>query len=122
MSKSLVRRKDPVRAMAIVAQNDLIASVSHFAEYTDPTGARASSPKGLAISINSAIKRYYGMPRSDMPRGMLLHVSSVLVRVVEWIEQGIQEERTRDEIKRGIRGLLREGGESYTSLMEVRHD
>lgn len=123
MSKSLVRHSDPVRAMAAASQSALMASVSQFGQYVDESGAKASSERGLVVSINRAIKKHYGLARDEMPRDMLLHASSAIDRVVGLIEQGMSDGQSRREIKDGIRSIIRAYGESYHALRDadVRH-
>lgn len=116
MDKSLVRHSDPVRAMAVASQNALMEQVTRFGQYVDVTGAKATSERGLVVSINRAIKKHYGMARDEMPRDMLLHASSALNRVVALIDLGITGGQSRREIKDGIRSIIRAYGESYHAL------
>lgn len=119
--RALVKRDDPMREVAIVSQNELMQVVSQFGNYIDDTGATATSERGLVVSINKAIKLHYGLPREDMPRDMLLHVASLLDRIINLIDKGMKERKTRQEIKRAIRETIRAGGESYKALNEVFH-
>jgi hypothetical protein len=121
MSKSLVTRTDPLHAMAAASQTHLMETVTRFGGYADRTGAMATSMKGLVISINRDIKRAYGMARDDMPRDMLLHVSSALVRVVEIIECGMRDGETRADIKRAVHAAIQASGASYAGLMGSAH-
>jgi hypothetical protein len=121
MAKELVKHADPMREVAVSSQNALMAAVTQFGHYVDRAGVAATSPKGMVISINRDIKRAYGVARDDMPRDMLLHVSSALVRVVAVIEQGIQDRETRDEIKRAVHAAIKASGESYLALTGTNH-
>lgn len=121
MSKSLVKREDPMREVATVSQNQITQAITRFGQYIDRTGAKASSEKGMALSINGAIKKYYGKSRDEMPRDMLLHCSSTLVRVVMIFEQGMDAMRDRADIKREIRAALKAGGESYHTMIVQQH-
>jgi hypothetical protein len=121
MSKSLAIRTDPLHAMAAASQTHLIDAVTRFGGYADRTGAMATSMKGLVISINRDIKRAYGMSRDDMPRDMLLHVSSALVRVVEIIEGGMRDQETRADIKRAVHAAIEASGASYAGLTGATH-
>lgn len=116
MNNLIVKRGDAVREMAVISQNQLAETVSNFALYVDSTGAKSSSPKGQVLSINSAIKRYYGVSRDDMPRDMLLHVSSALMRVIDLFDHGMKAGLTRAEIKLSVRNTLKASGESYHAL------
>lgn len=116
MSKSLVKRGDPMRDVVAVSQNQLMQTVTNFGKYVDDTGARATSERGLVIAINGAIKRYYGKSRNEMEQDMLLHVSSALVRIIGVVENGMVERRTREDIKDQIRSILKTSGESYHAI------
>jgi hypothetical protein len=116
MGKALVKHDDPIRAMAAASQTSLMATVSTFGQYVDNDGKHASSEKGLVLTINRAVKKYYGMARDEMPRDMLLHVSSALDRVVQLIARGMAERQSRREIKDGIKATIKAFGESYHAL------
>jgi hypothetical protein len=116
MSKSLVKRGDPMRDVVAVSQNQLMQTVTNFGKYVDDTGAKATSERGLVMSINGAIKKYYGLPRNEMGKEMLLHVSSALVRIIGIVESGMETRRTRDDIKTDIRAILKDSGESYHAI------
>lgn len=121
MSKSLIRAFDPVHAVAVASQTRLMDSVTRFSGYVDRTGHAASSKKGLVISINRDIKRAYGLAREDMPRDMLLHVSSALERVIDIIDRGTHEQETRATIKSAIHAAIKASGESYGALTGGSH-
>jgi len=121
MSKSLVRAEDPIRAVAIAAQTRLMDSVTRFGGYVDRTGHAATSMKGLVISINRDIKRAYGLAREDMPRDMLLHVSSALERTIDIMDRGMREQETRATIKSAIHAAIKASGESYIALTGGTH-
>lgn len=116
MSKSLVRASDPVHTVAVAAQTRLMDSVTRFGGYVDRSGCMATSMKGLVVSINRDIKRAYGLAREDMPRDMLLHVSSALERVIGIIDRGTREQETRATIKSAIHAAIKASGESYCAL------
>lgn len=121
MSKSLARVNDPTHAVAVASQTRLMETVTRFGSYVDRTGCAATSMRGLVVSINRDIKRAYGLAREDMPRDMLLHVSSVLVRVVDLIDRGISEHETRAAIKSAVHAAIKASGESYHALSGVPH-
>lgn len=121
MSKSLVRQSDPVRAIAITAQRSLIDAVTRFGAYVDHTGQGATSLKGLALSLNVAIKREYGLARDDMPRDMLLHLLSSIDRVLHIIERGEAEYTSRATIKAAIHDEIKASAASYHALVGGHH-
>lgn len=116
MGKSLVSLSDPVRAMAVASQNALMDQVTRFGQYVDVTGAKATSEKGLVVTINRYIKKYYGCAVDEMSRDMLLHSSSAKDRIVSFMAIGIEKGTTRREIKDGIHSIIRAYGESYHAL------
>jgi hypothetical protein len=121
MNNLIIKRGDQARELAVTSHNQLIESVNQFALYVDDTGAKSTSPKGQVLSINSAIKRYYGVSRDDMPRDMLLHVSSVLLRVVDLFDHGMKTHQTRAEIKLAVRNTIKASGESYHAITGVNN-
>lgn len=116
MANSLVPVSDPIRAMAIATQIQLTQTITQFAGYVDPTGHAATSPKGLAITINRLIKRYYGLGVDEMPRDMLLHAASAKHRASERIERGMQTGESRAAIKQAVHAIIQLSGESYATL------
>lgn len=116
MSKELTTLAEIERNVATVAQNNLMAAVKTFGQYVDSTGAAATSERGLVIAINRAFKRHYGLDRGHMPRDMLMHASSALIRIVTLIDNGMRESETREAIKREIQRIIKTSGESYHAM------
>lgn len=120
MAKALVKR-DQIRALACITQSELQEIVTTFGGYVDVTGAHATSTRGLVVSVNKAIKAHYGLAREEMPRGMLLHVASLLERIIGLIDHGMKGGATRAEIKSEIRDAIRKSAESYHALEAELH-
>lgn len=120
MGKQLALRES--RAVALVANAELIEAVSAFGGYVDPAGNAATSPAGLMKSFNGAVKREFGMAITDMPDDMQLHIASLRSRVSATILDGMRHAMLRTDIKRQIREAVKVSAAAYQMMTGASRD
>jgi hypothetical protein len=120
MSKQIALRES--RAVALVANAELVEAVSAFGGYVDPAGNVATSPAGLMKSFNKAVKREFGMAVDDMPEDMQLHVASLRSRVSALILDGMRRGMLRTDIKAQIRESVKVSAAAYLMMTGASRD
>lgn len=120
MGKQIALRES--RAVALVANAELIEAISAFGGYVDPAGQKATSPAGLMKSFNRSVKREFGMAIDDMPEDMQLHVASLRSRVSALIHDGMRRLMLRTDIKSQIREAVKVSAAAYQMMTGASHD
>ena len=110
-SKALVVDK-AFHAVTAAAYHVLQDAVTRFAEYVDPTGKKATSPKGFVITMNRRVEQAFGPMDTLTRRGECL-LQALRYSVDEIIEHGMREQHTREAIKRRVYAAFDQHGACY---------
>jgi len=99
-----------------LVEESLKHAIKLHAEYIDNQGKRSSGAKGLALQVNTRIKKAFEHGRDEMSLDEMLLLKSLLVKLERIITLGEQSLKTRRGIKNELYSTISQYGELVTGI------